>query len=151
MNQEDGINCEWSSSTIINNTITGNGGWGINSKYSAPLNAGINGTQLMADNPFLGNNGLGKCIQNWTLQVHVLTSGVPWSNAYVQVGTGGVYLWEGSTDGEGYTEIIEVSQYYISNNTTMPTIQNPYLIVVDITYWKLCYVEDNTLVEFDIP
>lgn len=132
---------------IYDNTISYNGGWGILCEFGSPSNAGVNGTQLISDNPNLGNNGLGMLAQYWMLQVRVNWSangtGVPQRFVWIN-DTGGNPVWQGYTDNDGYTDEIEVLQYYFPNGSTAPTILIPYQIQANSSQ-ELCYVTDNTL------
>lgn len=129
----NGIYLEWSEATIIGNNISGNGGWGIISKYAAPANAGTNGTGLTTDNPLLGENGLGMATQLWQFRVYVFNDTSQSGQPYKEVWVNDSYnnnVWYGYTDWEGYTETIILSQYEIIDSSTT-YIFTPYCIYVD--------------------
>jgi parallel beta-helix repeat protein len=142
----DGIYLEWSEATIIGNNITGNGGWGIISKYAAPSNSGTNGTGLTSDNPLLGDNDLGMATQLWQLRILVLngTTMDPISYTSVQINDqNNNTVWSGYTDWAGYTETVIISQYEITYTNTY--IFTPFRIYTEGTL-TIANVEGNKLV-----
>lgn len=147
----DGINLEWSNATIIGNNISGNGGWGIRSKFAEPTNAGTNGTGLTDDNPLLGENGLGMATQLWQVRVLVWNNTANQSEPNKLVMVNDTYsnpVWQGYTDSQGYTEIIIVSQYEIIN-ATIKWIYTPFQIYTDNSgtpVYVYVNVEGNTIV-----
>jgi len=126
---QDGIYMEWSNATIVGNNISGNGGWGIISKFVAPANAGANGTDIAANNTLNGNT-LGMATQLWQMEVLVWngTGGVPYK--YIMVNdTYNNTAWDGYTNGQGIVNIV-LSQYEIIDLMTRWNY-TPYSVYTD--------------------
>ena len=118
-NCTDGIHSRWSNATIVNNVIKFCSGWGIYSEFMAPANSGANGSGLKSSNT-ISNCSLGWVTQVWHFQVFVWNDTANQSASYQWVRIADCNnntVWEGYTDGQGYTEIIVVPQYTIINST----------------------------------
>ena len=117
-----GIHTVGSSPTIVSNTIANNGGWGIFSEHAAPANAGTDGSGLIAANPGLGDNGLGRIMQVWEVQIKVMSGGVPQEDVLVQViPYMGTPIFTGYTDADGLTESFVATQYVVENGASTPS------------------------------
>ena len=144
-----GIYCNWSSPTIIGNTIIGNSGWGILSEYAAPANSGNDTAALLAANPNLGTNGLGKCIQYWALRVKLTDSmGLPIANGLINVRPlMGAVVASNYTDANGFVTFT-IAQDYADNNGLIPVL-NPYLIDYQGQFYPVwVYIISNQVVDF---
>jgi hypothetical protein len=144
----DGIYCSWSNVTMTENDISECGGYGVWCEFSAPPNAGVNGTDLVANNALAGND-YGKAIQWWQFQVRVGNStgqGIPNVNVTMR-DCNGIMLWNGTTDGSGYTDIVVWLQYEIDDVTAY--YYSPYEVVVGGTSYYY-NVEENRLVTITI-
>gem|GEM_PF-4134337 len=127
-----GIHSVWSSSTIKNNIISGND-WGIYSEFAAPINAGTNGDQLVADNPGLTDNTEGRIIQIWCVAILVQSSdGTPQEGVHVKVypyqQTESIY--DGYTNSSGMTEHFIAVQYVVESDGST-TLLNPHVVLCD--------------------
>jgi hypothetical protein len=145
----DGIFCDWSSPVIRGNNISGNLGWGIVCQYAATSNAGNSTSTLLSENPLLGANGLGKCIQYWSLRVHLTNStGSSIANAIVNVRPlMGVVVASDNTDVNGWVTF-KIVQDYAENNNFIPVL-NPYLIDYQGQFYPdWVYVTSNWVVDF---
>ncbi|MCK4758249.1 MAG: right-handed parallel beta-helix repeat-containing protein [Thermoplasmata archaeon] len=148
----NGIYSGWSSPTITSNTINSNGEWGIFCEYAEPTNAGLNGADLAADNPGLGDNGLGRATQYWTLQVQVTVGGIGDPGHYVEIwdNVGALPIYVGYTGFDGYSQIVDVPQYAIENGGATIDFINPYHIQVDYIHDRYPWVLSNYLEVFDL-
>ncbi|MFH0815397.1 MAG: right-handed parallel beta-helix repeat-containing protein [Methanobacteriota archaeon] len=143
----DGIHCSWASPVIVGNAISDNYGWGIYCEYASTMNAGNDTAQLLLDNPLLGPNGLGRCIQYWALEVLLVESGsgIPVSGELVNVRPlMGAVVASSNTDANGFVTF-KIAQDYADNDGFIPVL-NPYIIDCDGEFcpdWVWVYSNAN--------
>jgi parallel beta-helix repeat protein len=133
-NTEDGLLSVLATPTLGSatnpNTFKFNGGWGIHSQFAAPLNAGVLGATLEAENIFGRGaevNALGDIVQEWRVRVYVTHLGVPVADADVTVWQENQYppedeVWTGKTNALGYTPWISspyLKEYEWDNTGTL--------------------------------
>ena len=145
-----GIYSNYSSPMICDNVIENNSGWGILCEYAAPANSGNDTAALLAANPGLGSNGLGKCIQYWMLEVYVMEGGVPVADALINVRPlMGDIVASGYTDANGYAWF-KVMQDYATNDDFIPVL-NPYLIDCEGQFYpEWTWMDANRMVYWDM-
>jgi parallel beta-helix repeat protein len=104
--------------SIRDNTFENNSKWAIHMRWTKAANTDA---FLNSSNTFLGNQSLGRILQEWYLVVHVTDDNgtTDIEGAFVNITESpysGPHVWEGQTGSGGKTDKITLTEYYYDNN-----------------------------------
>ncbi|UCE35867.1 MAG: hypothetical protein JSW00_09870 [Thermoplasmata archaeon] len=150
-NYDDGIMGEYSEIVLLNNIFTSNEDYAIRWRYTT--------FSVDETNEFIQNDGLGRAIVEWGVQINVTDSyGDKVAGANVQLDNDGDSDISQTTDPSGIV-FVEVPEYEISNDGT-PKNYNPFTVTASktapwdgVTYSNSTQIEvkDNYATDLRIP